>query len=130
MNLGRIDIWAKDPETSRKFYTRYFAGRAKRKSRNQANQPDSYAITFGNGPSLEVKPQNKIANISPKTPIIHPKNRLAFRFENKTQVDDLTQWIIDEGYSLEQSPSASQNGRYVSVVRDPDENIVEIFHRD
>ncbi len=128
MNLERINIWAEDVENSRKFYTRFFAGKVKRKSRNKLNESDEYSITFGNGPALAVKRKNEIADLPKNTPIIHPQSQIAFRFENRTQVDDLTDWIGDEGYTVESEPTQRGNGLYRSIVVDPDKNKVEIYH--
>lgn len=130
MNLERILIWSDDTEKTRKFYTRFFAGRAKRKATRQQGQSDSFAIAFGNGPALDVNPKNRIADLPQGTPIVHPTNNLSFRFENRSQVDNLTQWIVDEGHRLEQPPYHLNNGCYKSVVRDPDHNKIEIFHQD
>ena len=129
VKLNHIDIWAEDIESSRKFYTRFFAGKAKRKSKVNLDQSDSYSIKFGNGPALELKPKNKIADLPQGASIVHPTNNLSFKFENKSQVDDLTQWILDEGYKLESNPTYLENGFYSSTVYDPDQNRVQIFHK-
>lgn len=129
MKLGHVDIWATDIESSRKFYTRFFAGKAKRKAKVNPEQLDVYSIKFGNGPAVELKPKNRIADFPTGVPIVHPTSKLSFKFENKSQVDDLTEWILDEGYKLGSSPTYLDNGYYSSTIFDPDNNSVQIYFK-
>ena len=128
MGKEHINIWAENIDRSRKFYTLFFAGKAKRNAKERVDQLDSYCISFRNGPSLEINSKTRVTSIPESADLMHPVNDIAFRFQKKSQVDDLTQWVIDEGFKLEKRPHEVEQGTYSSIVRDPDNNRVEIYH--
>ncbi len=128
MGKEHINIWTENIDRSRKFYTLFFAGKAKRNAKERADDLDSYFISFRNGPSIELLSKKQVFSIPDAAELMHPINDIAFRFHNKSQVDDLTQWVIDEGFTLEKHPYEEEQGTYSSIVRDPDNNRVEIYH--
>ncbi|REC48533.1 VOC family protein [Chryseobacterium pennipullorum] len=127
MKIEHIAIWVKDLEKTREFYQRYFGAVSNEKYHNPSKNFQSYFLSFDNGCRLEImtRPDIKESRNSYESQqygIIH----LAFSVENKEKVDELTEILRRNGYTIAGEPRTTGDGYYESVILDPENNIIEI----
>lgn len=127
MKIEHIAIWVKDLEKTRAFYQKYFEAVPNKKYHNPVNNFQSYFLSFENGCRVEImtKPDIKESENSYETQqygIIH----LAFSAESKQKLDELTETLRKDGYTIAGEPRTTGDGYYESVILDPENNIIEI----
>jgi lactoylglutathione lyase len=127
VRIDHLAIWTKDLEAMRRFYEKYFDGKAGEKYINQTKKFESYFISFADGCRLELMQMPGIpsnANDSDKqyTGIIH----FAISVGSKIRVDELTAILRQDGYKIAGEPRTTGDGYYESVVIDPEGNRIEI----
>lgn len=127
MKIEHIAIWVKDLERSRTFYQKYFGAVSNEKYHNPVKNFQSYFLSFDNGCRLEImtRPDIKESGNSYESQqygIIH----LAFSVDNKQKVDELTEILRKDGYTVAGEPRTTGDGYYESVILDPENNIIEI----
>jgi lactoylglutathione lyase len=124
MKIDHIALWTQNLERSRVFYETYFGGTANDKYSNPSTRFESYFLSFESGTRLELMQMPSIAdNIHVQTiGWIH----IAISTGSKLVVDELTERLRADGYSIVGEPRTTGDGYYESVVLDPDGNRVEI----
>ncbi|NIF07122.1 glyoxalase [Chryseobacterium sp. Tr-659] len=127
MKIEHIAIWVKDLERSKTFYQTYFGAVSNEKYHNPVKKFESYFLSFDNGCRLEImtKPDLKESKQSyefQQFGIIH----LAFSVENRDKVNELTEILRKDGYTIAGEPRITGDGYYESVILDPENNIIEI----
>lgn len=127
MRIEHIAIWVKDLEKVKQFYETYFNGRAGEKYINPTKGFSSYFIRFDSGCRLEIMHRNDIEEKQPPAAeeglgLTH----LAFSTGSELMVDELTQKLKKDGYTIEGLPRRTGDGYYESVVLDPENNRIEI----
>ncbi|MCD9617925.1 VOC family protein [Chryseobacterium gleum] len=127
MKIEHIAIWVEDLEQSRAFYQKYFGAVSNEKYHNPAKNFQSYFLSFDNGCRLEImtRPDIKESENSYESQqygIIH----LAFSVNSKEKVDELTEVLRKDGYTVAGEPRTTGDGYYESVILDPENNIIEI----
>lgn len=127
MKIEHIAVWVKDLEKSRAFYEKYFGAVSNEKYHNPVKNFQSYFLSFENGCRLEIMTRPDIkesenAYESQRYGIIH----LAFSVDNKQKVDELTEILRKDGYTVAGEPRTTGDGYYESVILDPEDNIIEI----
>ncbi|EFK37011.1 Predicted lactoylglutathione lyase [Chryseobacterium gleum] len=127
MKIEHIAIWVKDLEQSRAFYQKYFGAVSNEKYHNPAKNFQSYFLSFDKGCRLEImtRPDIKESENSYESQqygIIH----LAFSVNSKEKVDELTEVLRKDGYTVAGEPRTTGDGYYESVILDPENNIIEI----
>ncbi|WP_313093540.1 VOC family protein [Chryseobacterium flavum] len=127
MKIEHIAVWVKDLEAIRKFYQKYFGAVSNEKYHNPVKNFESYFLSFDNGCRLEImtRPdirENTNSYEAQQFGIIH----LAFSVESKRKVDELTEMLRKDGYTIAGEPRITGDGYYESVILDPENNIIEI----
>lgn len=127
MRIEHVAIWTNDLERLKDFYKIYFKGVSGEKYINTAKNFESYFLTFESGSRLELMkmptiPETKNDPLKQFTGIIH----LAFSVGSKEKVDQLTEKLKLDGFSVLDGPRTTGDGYYESTVLDPDGNRIEI----
>lgn len=128
MKIDHVAIWVNDLEKMRAFYVKYFNGKAGSKYHNRDKGFTSYFISFDSGARIELMhradiPQNQNDIIKQFIGL----NHLAISLDGRTEVDQLTQWLEDDGYIVLVEPRTTGDGYYESVILDPEDNRIEIM---
>lgn len=127
MKIEHIAIWVKDLEKSRAFYQKYFGAVSNEKYHNPVKNFQSYFLSFNNGCRIEIMTRPDIIESensyeAQQYGIIH----LAFSVDSKEKVDELTERLRKDGYTVAGEPRTTGDGYYESVILDPENNIIEI----
>lgn len=127
MKIEHIAIWTKDIERLKKFYVDYFGGTAGEKYTNMKKQFQSYFIKFESGARLEIMqkptiPDNLNDTINEYIGLIH----IAISVGSAEKVNNLTEKLRGNGYSIVSEPRCTGDGYYESCILDPDGNRIEI----
>lgn len=121
--IDHVAIWAGDLELLREFYTEYFGGVSNTRYHNPAKGFSSYFISFDSGCRLELMHKDGIeSNNANRLGLAH----ISFSVGSKSNVDNLTKRLSNDGFSILGEPRTTGDGYYESVIADPEGNIVEI----
>ncbi len=124
MRIEHIALWVKDLEKMKEFYSLYFKAQASEKYYNPLKQFSSYFLSFEDGARLEI--MNKPGLESSLQPMISGWAHIAFSAGSKEAVDNLTDRLKSEGYTILGEPRTTGDGYYESVILDPEGNQIEI----
>ncbi len=127
MKIEHVAIWTRELEQLRAFYETYFEAHAGPKYVNPDRQFQSYFVTFDSGarlelmstPAVQQAPDGKTAQ---RVGLAH----IALSVGSEEAVDELTNRLRDDGYTVLDGPRRTGDGYYESCVLDPDGNRVEI----
>ncbi|BAP29963.1 lactoylglutathione lyase [Chryseobacterium sp. StRB126] len=127
MKIEHIAFWVKDLEKTRAFYQKYFGAVSNEKYENPIKDFQSYFLSFENGCRLEIMTRPDISESgnsyeSQQFGIIH----FAFSTGSKEKVNELTEILRKDGYTIAAEPRTTGDGYYESVILDPENNIIEI----
>jgi lactoylglutathione lyase len=124
IKIEHIAIWVKDIEKIKSFYISYFGAVAGEKYFNPKKEFESYFLRLGDGPRLELmqKPQINESITNEILGLTH----FAVSVGNKEQVDQLTERIRKDGFTIAGEPRTTGDGYYESVILDPEGNRIEI----
>ncbi len=127
MKIEHLAIWVSDLEKMKAFYEKYFHGIAGKKYHNPKKQFTSYFLSFDEGCRLELMHRPTIPNhqndwSTEYKGIIH----VAISIGSKTKVDQLTETLRADGFTIVGEPRTTGDGYYESVVLDPEKNRIEI----
>ena len=116
MKLHHIAIWTFRLEELKDFYVRFLGGTSNEKYINPKKGFESYFVSFGEGPSLELMSRTDVQN----TPIEENRlglTHLAFTFPNREEVLRFTEQMRSEGYPIAvQSPNQKIPDRKTKCV--------------
>jgi lactoylglutathione lyase len=127
MKIEHLAIWVDDLETMKAFYLKYFDTFAGEKYTNEKKQYTSYFIHFGEG-----KTRIELMNKPNITPVIGQRGlakgiaHFAISLDSNEKVNELTETLRRDGYTIYSEPRTTGDGYYESVVLDPEGNYVEI----
>ncbi|MFK7907445.1 MAG: VOC family protein [Chitinophagales bacterium] len=127
MQIEHLAIWVEDLEKMKGFYEQYFNGQAGERYHNPKKSFYSYFISFDEGCRLELMhkadiPKNQNDVLKQYIGIIH----FAISVGSEQKVNDLTNKLRADGYSIVGEPRWTGDGYYESVVLDPENNWIEI----
>jgi lactoylglutathione lyase len=126
MRIEHVALWTADLERLRQFYETYFGARANTRYSNPAKRFQSYFLTFASGARLEIMQRpDVVAGAEAEHPALGWAH-VAFSAGSEHEVEQLTQRLARDGYSVVDGPRRTGDGYYESVVLDPDGNRVEI----
>lgn len=124
MRIMHIALWVSDIEKMREFYCLYFKAEASDKYINPLKQFSSYFLSFQDGARLEI--MNKPGLESPLQSMVSGWAHIAFSAGSKNAVNELTEKLRSDGYTIAGEPRTTGDGYYESVVLDPEGNQIEI----
>ncbi|APD05999.1 lactoylglutathione lyase [Flavobacteriaceae bacterium UJ101] len=127
MKIEHIAIWVEDLEKMKSFYQFYFQGQSNKIYHNPKKKFSSYFISFDGECRIELMHNPSILNLKKENRasflgIVH----FAISVGSKKQVDQLTQQLENDGYTVISQPRTTGDGYYESVVLDPENNPIEI----
>lgn len=124
MKISHIAVFVSDLEKSKAFHERYFGGIAGKKYRNPNTGLQTYFVSFDGDVRLELMYPPLRTRHSDSDAIGYA--HIAFSVGSRAEVDQLTERIGLDGYTVARAPRATDDGYYESVVLDFDGNCVEI----
>ena len=125
MHIEHIAMYVNDIEKTKEFFVNYFNATSNEGYHNPNTEFRSYFLTFGDGARLEImnrpqmKDEEKTLN---RTGYIH----IAFSLGSKKQVDDLTERLRNDGFSVVSGPRTTGDGYYESCIIGIEGNQIEI----
>lgn len=125
MYIEHIAMYVSDLEKTRDFFVKYFDATSNEGYHNKKTNFRSYFLNFDDGARLEImnKPQmeddEKVLN---RTGYIH----IAFSLGSKKAVDELTEKMRKDGYSVVNGPRITGDGYYESCIIGIEGNQIEI----
>lgn len=127
MRISHVAVWVRDLEAVRDFYVRHFGAVSNEKYENKLKGFESYFLTFSDGARLEIMRRKDIVDAdtgeqSERIGFAH----LALSCGSEAEVDRLTGVLSSAGVPIVSLPRRIGDGYYESVIRDPEENLLEI----
>jgi lactoylglutathione lyase len=127
MKIEHLAIWVDDLEEMKEFYIKYFGMTAGGKYINPAKQYSSYFLSFNNtGTRIELMHRPDIAPYFDQRGNQKGIAHFALSAGGKERVNDLTEKLRKDGYTIFSEARTTGDGYYESVVLDPEGNYVEI----
>ena len=126
MKIEHIAIWAEDIELLRAFYVKYFNLDCGDKYVNPTKGFTSYFLSFGTD-----KTRIELMNV-PNLKNAESRDKLkglahfAISMGSKERVNELTEQLRADGYTILSEPRTTGDGYYESAIADPEGNCVEI----
>ncbi len=126
MKIEHIAIWVEDLDTLCAFYTTYFGCKRGNKYENLTKGFSSYFLSFEDGTTrielMHIPEMDTLANRGKWQGLAH----FAISVGSKEAVDNLTERLRNDGYTILSEPRTTGDGYYESAVADPEGNYVEI----
>ncbi len=126
MRVEHIAIWVSDLEGMRRFYEQYFGATSGPKYENPSKDFESYFLTIGAGTRLELMRRRPMKQEPGVRGECAGFAHLALSVGSKETVDELTETLRRDGFTIADNPRLTGDGYYESVVLDPEGNRVEI----
>ena len=125
MWIEHIAMYVNDLEKTKEFFVKYFNAISNEGYHNPNTDFRSYFLSFDDDARLEImnRPQMKDEEKSlNRTGYIH----IAFSLGSKKQVDDLTERLRNDGFSVVSGPRTTGDGYYESCIIGIEGNQIEI----
>lgn len=125
MRIEHIAMYVNDLEKTKDFFVKYFNAISNEGYHNQKTAFRSYFLSFEDGARLEImkKPQMEDGEKSlNRTGYIH----IAFSLGGKEAVDELTEKLKKDGYTIVSGPRTTGDGYYESCIVGIEGNQIEI----
>jgi len=127
MKIEHLAIWVDNLETMRQFYLKYFDFTSGEKYTNEKKGFTAYFLMFGDGKTrLELMNRKDIIHEPNKRGFMKGIAHFAISVGGKEAVNQLTERLRADNYTIESEPRTTGDGYYESVVLDPEGNYVEI----
>lgn len=127
MKIDHLAIWVDDLEKMREFYLNYFSVTSNEKYINPKKGFTSYFLDFGEDKTrIELMNRHDIVQEPDKRGFMKGIAHFAISVGSKEAVNDLTERLRADNYTIESEPRTTGDGYYESVVLDPEGNYVEI----
>lgn len=127
MKIDHLAIWVDDLEKMREFYLNYFSVMSNEKYTNTKKGFTSYFLDFGEDKTrIELMNRHDIVQEPYKRGFTKGIAHFAISVGSKEAVNDLTERLRADNYTIESEPRTTGDGYYESVVLDPEGNYVEI----
>ena len=124
MKIEHVALWVRDLERMKAFYETYFGCVAGVKYVNEKKNFQSYFLSMGDGPRLELMFKSDVTELGTRE--IIGMAHLAISVGGCEKVDLLTHRFREAGYKVIGEPRITGDGYYESVILDPEGNRVEI----
>ncbi|GAB4026608.1 VOC family protein [Spirosoma koreense] len=127
MTLEHLAIWVDDLARMRSFYMSYFAASSGEKYVNPTKSFTAYFLLFGPQKTrLELMHRPDISDSPLPRGFAKGLAHFAISVGGKDKVDQLTERLRADGYSIASEPRTTGDGYYESAILDPEGNYVEI----
>lgn len=126
MRIDHIAIWTNDLDRLKDFYLSFFDCKVSTRYDNHAKQFSSYFLSFtGCDTRIEIMQRADIVDSynNERIGLAH----FAMGVGTKEQVDHLTKKLEMAGFAIDSYPRTTGDGYYESVIRDPENNRVELI---
>lgn len=124
MRIEHVALWAADIEVLRDFYVRWFTAQASPLYRNKATGFESFFISIGSGPRLELMQRPDTAGTPTEFTLGYA--HVAISLGSDEAVDLLTSTMAAQGVLILCGPRRTGDGYYESVILDPESNRIEL----
>jgi len=124
MRIEHMALWAADIAVLRDFYVGWFDAQASPIYRNAATGFESFFISIGSGPRLELM-QRPDVNAAPLEFALGYAH-IAINLGTDEAVDLLTVAMSSQGVPVLSGPRRTGDGYYESVILDPEGNRIEL----
>lgn len=125
MNIEHLAMYVLDLENTKDFFVRYFGAKSNELYHNRELDFKSYFLSFDSGTKLEIMTRPGLNN-GTKNPIRCGYIHLAISVGSKEKVNDLTDLLRNDGYTVISSPRTTGDGCYESCILGPENNLIEI----
>ena len=127
MKLEHLALWVDDLERIRSFYMTYFEVSSGEKYTNPTKNFTAYFLLFGPEKTrLELMHRPDISHSPPQRGFSKGLAHFAISVGGNQRVNQLTERLRADGYTIASEPRTTGDGYYESVVLDPEGNHVEI----
>lgn len=127
MKIDHLALWVSDLEGMKNFYTTYFGATAGVSYTNTAKQFTSYFLSFGpDGTRIELMHRPDIGSPADERGLVQGIAHLAIAVGSQAAVDQLTERLRADQYTIASEARTTGDGYYESVVLDPEGNQIEI----
>ena len=127
MKFEHIAIWVKDLDLIKDFYKKYFGMISSDLYINPTKKYASYFLSFRNAKTrFEIMNRPDIVESSGDRGMTFGLAHISISTGNKEVIDELTERIRQDGFTIASEPRITGDGYYESVVLDPEGNYVEI----
>lgn len=127
MKIEHIAIWVKDLEAVKEFYVKYFGMQCCEKYTNLEKGFSSYFLSFKDSETrLEIMSRPDITNFNGTHAASFGLTHLSISVGNKKAVNELTEKLRNDGYTIAGEPRTTGDGYYESVIEDCEGNWIEI----
>lgn len=127
MKIDHLAMWVDDLEGMRTFYTTYLGATAGNRYHNPTRQFTSYFLSFGPQTArLELMHRPDVVDYPSSRGLVKGITHIAFSVGSKEAVDNLTDQLRTEGYTIFSEARTTGDGYYESVVLDPEGNHLEL----
>ena len=125
MLIEHIAMYVNDLESAKNFFIKYFSGKSNDCYHNKTTGFRSYFISFDNGARLELMNKPDVINKDSSTEQTG-YTHIAFSVGSKEKVDELTDYLKSEGYTIRSGPRTTGDGYYESSIVAIERNLIEI----
>lgn len=125
MNIEHIAMYVNDLEKTKDFFIKYFSAVPNDGYHNKNTGFRSYFLTFEHGARLEIMNKPKMQNAensTDRTGYIH----IAFSVGSIEKVNELTETLKKDGFSVISGPRTTGDGYYESCIIGFEGNQIEI----
>lgn len=125
MRIEHFAMYVVDLESAKDFFVRYFGAEPNELYHNRMTDFKSYFLSFDDGARLEIMTRpnlDKALKGQMQCGYIH----LAMSAGSRQKVDELTERLRKDGYSLVSGPRTTGDGCYESCILGPENNLIEI----
>ena len=125
MKIEHIAMYVRDLEAARDFFVKYLGASSNSGYHNKTTDFRSYFLSFDDGARLEImtRPQlDDAVNYPARTGYIH----IAFSLGSRDKVDELTERLKADGYTVASGPRTTGDGYYESCIIGIEGNQIEL----
>lgn len=124
MKIEHLAIWVKNLEAMKTFYCKYFHLTANDLYQNPKKNFSSYFLSFDET-SCRIELMHK-PEISEQLPEGLGFTHIAISVGSAEKVNELTEKLRNDGYTIHSEPRTTGDGYYESVILDPEGNAIEL----
>lgn len=125
MHIDHIAMYVNDLEEAREFFVKYFHAVSDGEYHNKTTGFRSYFLNFHNGARLEIM-KKPVMEDGEKTLTHTGYIHIAFSLGSRKTVDELTEKMRRDGYSVISGPRMTGDGYYESCIIGFEGNQIEL----